>query len=312
MPATNRLALALASVLSLPLIGLACHVDASPANAPAADTVDADPSDVKRNGIELGIADLGGGGILVVEGGNIGSYRLTQVSIDKSIFLGKIATPLGEVEVDGLDFLGAQLQVAKIGEAADGSVTSERLDAVVTHVIDLGTGVFAHEIEFFDPTNNSYVPACPNAGLAVVLQGSWDAESGDALGGASNELTIACMGGALSKCTEWGYHGWDSPAMAQTHQACTRAVRADFCGDGQANTYNGTQIDIYDVHGVEARATTWPVEAEWGPDGAVCRGPSMRSNGDDLHCLTNIPVTATCGKLTSNNGGEIATRYLAM
>lgn len=63
-----------------------------------------------------------------------------------------------------------------------------------------------------------------------------------------------------------------SDAMWDRHQACTRMLRGDYCGDGQAHTKNGTMIDLYDTAGIQSSDPDpgMTFEAAWGKDGAVC------------------------------------------
>ena len=70
--------------------------------------------------------------------------------------------------------------------------------------------------------------------------------------------------------------------LADHHQACTRMARADYCGDGVPHTLNNTPIDVYDrlVPYIQTLASVgnkeWKVEAEWGPNGALCLGKELR------------------------------------
>jgi len=110
---------------------------------------------------------------------------------------------------------------------------------------------------------------------AILLDGVWDAETGDRVAPSpSQAVTFACRDAALAKCVEWGYRPWDSVdgvSIADHHQTCTRASRADYCGDGVSHTYDGVQIHVLDEVGIqEDEGDDYLVEAEWGPDGAVC------------------------------------------
>ena len=60
--------------------------------------------------------------------------------------------------------------------------------------------------------------------------------------------------------------------MWDLHQACVRVLRADYCGDGQGHTRDGTPVDLYDRLGVQSGepAPGMRFEAAWGPAGAVC------------------------------------------
>jgi hypothetical protein len=54
--------------------------------------------------------------------------------------------------------------------------------------------------------------------------------------------------GVLAKCYYWGFAkgAEDDPAL-RTYQACVRAARADYCGNGESHTKVGTKIQIYET-----------------------------------------------------------------
>ncbi|MFO1217567.1 MAG: ADYC domain-containing protein [Burkholderiaceae bacterium] len=87
---------------------------------------------------------------------------------------------------------------------------------------------------------------------------------------------LTCTGGAAGKCVRWGYRPWEEhpggPPLRDLHRACIHMVRADYGGDGGANTRDGTLIDLQDRFGIQAfeppGAMTF--EAAWGVNGAVC------------------------------------------
>ncbi len=100
---------------------------------------------------------------------------------------------------------------------------------------------------------------------------------------------------AIAKCVDWGY----APETVgdATFEACTRMVRADYCGDGTSWTLDGTFIDIDDPSGLQV-ATDAPemqFEAGWGPDGAVCvrtsRYAIASERGDAIvpSCWSSLP-----------------------
>lgn len=112
---------------------------------------------------------------------------------------------------------------------------------------------------------------------AMAVQGVWDAQGGrrDTQG----RFSFACEEGAIAKCIAVGYRPWQTKgeqSLADYHQACTRAIRADYCGNGRSHTAPGTPIDIYDParvlepdgRPVAGKAPTF--EACWGTDGAYC------------------------------------------
>lgn len=142
---------------------------------------------------------------------------------------------------------------------------------------------------------------------ALALAGRWDESAGTATGGDHIEdpslFTFACKNAVLAKCVLAGYAPWRSItecdgadcqtiSMRDMHQACTRMMRADYCGDGTPHTQNGTLINIWDNFDIQTRDTDLPVnwthEAEWSPNGAVCtrqvRWSGTAENYISRHC----------------------------
>ncbi|MCY7324067.1 MAG: hypothetical protein LH660_20265 [Phormidesmis sp. CAN_BIN36] len=106
---------------------------------------------------------------------------------------------------------------------------------------------------------------------AIPLSGQWNPKGGFIDNG---RITFACTNSALAKCVRWGYKPWKTfqgQSLREYHQACTRMVRADYCGTGVAHTQDGTEIDIYDRLGIQKRVNNSGMvfETAWGPDGAV-------------------------------------------
>ncbi len=124
---------------------------------------------------------------------------------------------------------------------------------------------------------------------AVPLNGLWNFQQGVPGGGAWTEsdghFTFACAGFALAKCVAMGYPPWaegklcddeakgkkcQKTTLASRHQACVRALRADYCGDGMSHTVDGVPINIYDGIGIRHERSDWSNEAEWDDNGALC------------------------------------------
>ena len=87
--------------------------------------------------------------------------------------------------------------------------------------------------------------------------------------------------------------------------------RADYCGDGNGHTKDGTWIDLYDHLSppIQMQATDWPLEAHWGPRGASCvssrRHPEIPFSGQCMRdgLLVKLPACdelAGAGDLLSN------------
>lgn len=90
--------------------------------------------------------------------------------------------------------------------------------------------------------------------MGIFVDGQWSQDGTWQPGG----WTFSCPSGVVSKCVRsWGYKPWKtlrSPAhgdidLQPLHQACTRAARADYCGDGTSFTRDGTLVDMFDIYG---------------------------------------------------------------
>ncbi len=145
---------------------------------------------------------------------------------------------------------------------------------------------------------------CENDTDVILLADLWDPTTGDRIAGApADALTFACRGDALAKCVEEGYRPWASvggTSLRDHHQACTRMLRADYCGDGVPHTADGTPIHVLDALGIQVQdpGVTYVVEAEWGPDGATCLNPgNTRLPGVTVDC--GLP---TCGASFASGG----------
>lgn len=287
------------ALLSTALLVPACLADDEPSSLPLGE-----PADVERclgcdwgppvtnthglNGLSVSALDTTGamydGWRLVSvevprDGGFIEVFGVTAKSGEL------FGIDAGNVEVGGADFLGSRWTVEL-------DATSE---IVVMHVIDYVPDPSATRYTFvggYTPGNDRGFTCAqdPESGeYSVVLFDELDVDpvSGTHFTRAST-LYFGCVSGAVGKAALWGYSPWASDA--EGHQTATRAVRADFCGDGTAYTIQGTPLQLEDVFDIHRFAETEKdTEAMWGPDGAECiKVPRL---GQD-------PSTITCGGAT--------------
>ncbi len=136
----------------------------------------------------------------------------------------------------------------------------------------------------------------------IPISGTWNYGWGVPGGGSKTSnpdlLTFACEGFALYKCVDFGYEPWgtvNGESLESYHQSCTRMIRADYCGDGQPHTVDGTIINLYDDIGIQADVVAWPLEAEWDENGARCLSHwRIESMDEPLPCQFEKPA-AQCG-----------------
>jgi hypothetical protein len=112
------------------------------------------------------------------------------------------------------------------------------------------------------------------------------------------QFELVCTAGARGKCVRFGYRPWKSAEQA-LYEACTRMVRADYCGNAVATTRNGMAIDIYDDRRIETADNdpSQEFEAGWAPRGAVCvRHVRVKEN------ISLERLVAACPVLTGKVG----------
>ena len=115
---------------------------------------------------------------------------------------------------------------------------------------------------------------------------------------APREFELVCSAGARAKCVRFGYRPWEAAEIA-LYAACTRMVRADYCGDSVATTKNGMTIDMYDDRRIQLPDTGPDLEFEagWTPGGAVCvRHVRVREN------ISLDRLVAACPRLAGKTG----------
>ncbi|WP_156338869.1 ADYC domain-containing protein [Chondromyces crocatus] len=152
---------------------------------------------------------------------------------------------------------------------------------------------------------------------AIPLRGRWDYSSGTPTGGDFIDdpdiFTFACLDGALAKCVGLGYEPWKTKSechqgscqdveLRPLHQACTRLLRGDYCGDGTTHTTNGTLVNLWDPLNIQVSANLgsgWASEAEWGAEGALCIATTRHesqaaSDYVDAHCRERKTAAFSC------------------
>lgn len=177
------------------------------------------------------------------------------------------------------------------GRFADGGTVAVRIDGFEkdsssTLFDDPGQrgnqDVTLYSLSFQETKDGGWRPLCAGGEKALFLEGVWEARSGWR---PSAELfSVSCTNGALAKCVRWGYKPWKTVAGAggkpvelrELHQACARAARADYCGDGDSYTADGTLIDVWDAYGLISKTPEeqsdpgFSAEASFGTAGAGC------------------------------------------
>ncbi len=168
-----------------------------------------------------------------------------------------------------------------------------RIDTVEHDARDQLGEVMLYTLSEPDPATGQWRNACnPDADgrrLGFPLAGAFTPDGRYVA--MPGRILITCTGGAEGKCVRFGYKPWrtlpDGTLLQPYYQACVRLVRADYGGDGEGHTRDGTPIDLFDRIGIQ-RDEVGPgmtLEAAFGPDGAVCVAHPRLSDSMSLDAL---------------------------
>lgn len=164
---------------------------------------------------------------------------------------------------------------------------------------------------YSDGTNT----AQPLAEALIPIAGAKWAANGSRIDD-SAAISFGCVNDAIGACVDWGYAPWDSAttwsgfppkatlvSLKDSHQACTRMKRADFCGNGTGNTSDfntstsATVIQVWDSFNVHSMTpqTRDTMEAYWNTDGATCVNPDrLRAHTQYFTDKMNYQLNTVC------------------
>jgi hypothetical protein len=254
-----------------------------------------------------------------LNGWTLNGWTLNGWTLNGSAIEGVYHDSGSPVLLSGTELIGSELVLAHEGEQF-----TLRFDDIYKDPADPDGDLYFYQVTAYDEATQTWTSLCHDMygepTEAIALRHHWDPVTGARIDDAA-AVTFACRGGALAKCVEWGYEPWATAqscsgsvcsqvSLAEHHQACTRMARADYCGTGTPYTLNGTPIDIYDrlTPAIQSRVTVgdkeWKIEAEWGPDGALCLGKELRYhmlaqvgiNRPAPACMTGLQGLKECGK----------------
>lgn len=209
----------------------------------------------------------------------------------------------GGERLAGTQLIGAVLNV----EEAGGFFYPVRIDDVLPDPRDAEGEITLYRLSTLNPVSGAWERLCtPDAdGFAggFPLSGTWT-DGGEHIA-SEDRFTITCTSGTSGKCVRMGYKPWktraDGVSLWDLHQACTRMLRADYCGDGVPHTRDGTPVEVFDTLGIQAPdpASGLSFEAAWGPEGAICiRRPRIPE------LMTLDALLAACARLRERLGDD--------
>lgn len=202
-----------------------------------------------------------------------GTTPITGVRLEKTELVGYEAGSL----IRGTQFKGVEF-CGELGAKHDPvtRITTPGSEVIVLlEDVNVGAELLNYTIVFKEESGIS--PVCtpnPETGKqhnAWPIQGDWTSRSRV---DSTSVFTFACRISALAKCLKsQKYLPWGSPDGDNLFVACTRMMRADYCGNGDSHTRNGIQLYFHTNSGAfpwgDMPMTTRP-EAIWSAQGAVC------------------------------------------
>lgn len=255
-------------------LGLALSLGAGCAAGPRAAAPDAKDKGTLPNGPKLNGTDLQGEVLQV-------AWLARGVTLAGGARILDARVEGGEIVAPGRG--GDDLRGAELRGGTGAREVRLRIDSLDGRLDERGGGLRLYRLSYERQPGEGLRPLCPEGAPAIAVAGRWDyghSRRGDGrkLGADAREVTFACLGSAIAKCAGLGYvpgralrrPGGEAVDLAPLHEACVRAVRADYCGDGFSLTRAGEEINLYDRAGVQADTQDWILEAEWTADGARC------------------------------------------
>jgi hypothetical protein len=248
------------------------------------------------NGMSINGMSING---MSINGMSINGMSINGMSINGSQLSGVKSN--GQA-ISGAGFVGARMT----GTLTSGASVALRVDSAQALAAP-STDVWAYGVSYQLAGTTTWSPMCGSSTtLAIPLSGTWNLGSGVVGGGSwtasSTRFTFGCRGAALAKCVELGYRPWKSVngvSLRNYHQACTRLIRADYCGNGKSWTANGTAINVYDRLNIQTDAANYPTDAEWTPAGARCINLARSFITQKTKPTCYQTLAGKCGNFTS-------------
>lgn len=251
---------------------------------------------------------------------SLDGVRLGGVALDGAWLEGSaLHGAVGNKELRPRQFVGATVR----GILDDGASLALRIDEVLKSPEPADKDVWLYTVSY--PSDEGRMPLCGLDGEGVpvpatALAGRWDYRSGVEGGGShiadKDSYTFACIGYALAKCVYMGYKPWRTAkrcdrhgdcvdvSLEPYHQACTRLLRADYCGDGTSYTVDDTLIDLYDGLGIQKDTEGWSFEAEWDGAGGRCVSGERIASMAPPPCASRLTLPE-CGDLRHFRSGTL-------
>src|SRR4051812_47487486 len=140
---------------------------------------------------------------------------------------------------DGRVLRSPELAGTELTIATDAGTTTIRIEAVERDSGANAEGVWLHTMLLVRPdgSTQNLCDAGPDGRRQGFPLASRLAPDGHIIFTQPEQFELVCTAGARGKCVRFGYRPWKSAEQA-LYEACTRMVRADYCGNAVATTRN--------------------------------------------------------------------------
>lgn len=184
-----------------------------------------------------------------------------------------------------------------VGRIIEANGVRLRIDAAAADSHDATGDVMLYRFSRLE-ADGAATPYCRGdpSGLGFPMAGVWTAGVHTH---APGQISVVCLGTAAARCVALGYRPWrqasDGADLWDYHQACVRALRADYCGTGQTHGDEQHGLALYDRLGIQPlrAADGMSFEAAWDADGASCvnhmRAPARMTLKDLRTECANLP-----------------------
>jgi ADYC domain len=184
-----------------------------------------------------------------------------------------------------------------VGRIIEANGMRLRIDAAAADPHDATGEVTLYRFSRLD-ADGAATPYCQGdyGGLGFPMAGVWTAGVHTH---APGQISVICLGTAAARCVDLGYRPWrktpNGADLWNYHQACVRALRADYCGTGQSHGDEQHGLALYDRLGIQPlrAADGMSFEAAWDADGASCvnhmRVPARMTLKDLRTECANLP-----------------------
>jgi hypothetical protein len=232
------------------------------------------PNGYSQNGFSLNGQMVSG---VSLDSLSLSDAKVSGLALHGSRFSG--STAAGKA-LYGLDFIGALATVkVQSSDSTQSPSYTLRFDNIYVDPRTPSGDIFLYDVSYQRSGDATWTSLCVDrsggAVSAIPILNYWNLQTGERIDDPSF-ITFACISGAIGKCVRLGYRPWaqvnscatgrcSAVSLKDHHQACTRLIRADYCGNGTSYTLEGTIIELYDElsPNIQKQTMGWNIEAKW-------------------------------------------------